>query len=80
MGRRRGLSPDGIMAFGDTYNDTEMLTTARYGFLMSNGSKDLRARVPYLAPPHWDHGVMQVLAQVLRQGGLVTPRDFTPAH
>lgn len=80
LGRRRGLSPDGIMAFGDTYNDTEMLTTARYGFLMSNGSKDLRARVPYLAPPHWDHGVMQVLAQVLRQGGLVTPRDFTPAH
>lgn len=80
LGRRRGLGPASLMAFGDTYNDAEMLRTARYGFLMANGSRELRASVPFLAPPHWDHGVMQVLKQVLRQEGLVCPEDFVSAQ
>ena len=60
--------------------DAEMLCTAKYGFLMANGSQDLRARVAFLAPPHWDQGVMQIMRQVLDQGGWVAPSDFTPAH
>ena len=41
-----------MMAFGDTYNDAEMLQTVRYGFLMENGSEPLRQKVPFLAPSH----------------------------
>ena len=80
LGRSLGLQSANLMAFGDTYNDAEMLCTAKYGFLMTNGSQDLRAKVPFLAPPHWDQGVTQIMRQVLRQGGLVSPADFTPAH
>lgn len=69
-----------MMAFGDTYNDAEMLTTAKYGFLMENGSGPLRAQVPFLAPSHREYGVMQVLKQVLRQNGEVSPEDFVKAH
>ena len=69
-----------MMAFGDTYNDAEMLTTAKYGFLMENGSGPLRAQVPFLAPSHREYGVMQVLKQVLRQNGEVSSEDFTKAH
>ena len=80
LGRSLGLQNANLMAFGDTYNDAEMLCTAKYGFLMANGSQDLRARVAFLAPPHWDQGVMQIMRQVLDQGGWVAPSDFTPAH
>ena len=80
VGKLLGIPADSIMAFGDTYNDAEMLTTAKYGFLMENGSEPLRAKVPFLAPSHRDYGVMQVLETVLRQHGNVSPEDFTKAH
>ncbi|MFR9068464.1 MAG: HAD family hydrolase [Faecalibacterium prausnitzii] len=52
VGALLGIPADSMMAFGDTYNDAEMLTTAKYGFLMENGSGPLRAQVPFLAPSH----------------------------
>lgn len=80
LGKKLCISPDEMMTFGDTYNDAEMLELARYGFLMENGSLPLRQRVNFLAPPHWDHGVMQILHKLLDQNGAVCPEDFCPAH
>lgn len=80
LGQLRGVPVAGMMAFGDAPNDAEMLRTAKYGFLMANGDPALRARAPFLAPAHWDHGVMKVLRQLLDQGGEVSPQDFVPAH
>ena len=80
VGALLGIPADSMMAFGDTYNDAEMLTTAKYGFLMENGSGPLRAQVPFLAPSHREYGVMQVLKQVLRQNGEVSSEDFVKAH
>lgn len=80
LGRLWGLPHESMMAFGDTYNDAEMLRTAKYGFLMENGSVPLRATVPFLASSNREAGVMQVLRKVLAQNGLVSPEDFTPAH
>ena len=58
----------------------EMLEAVGYGFLMENGSPELRSRVPYLALPNTEYGVARVLQQVLRQKGCVCPADFTKAH
>ena len=80
LGSLWSLPPESMMAFGDTYNDAEMLRTAKYGFLMENGSTPLRASVPFLAPSHREAGVMQILQKVLAQGGFVRPEDFTPTH
>ncbi len=80
LGEKLSISTAEMMAFGDTYNDAEMLETARYGFLMENGSLPLRQRVPFLAPPHWEYGEMQVLHRLLEQNGMVCSEDFTPAH
>ena len=80
LGKLWQIPPESMMAFGDTYNDAEMLRTARYGFLVENGSAPLRQTVPFLAPSHREAGVMQVLRKVLAQQGLVCPADFTPAH
>ena len=80
LGKLWQIPPESMMAFGDTYNDAEMLRTARYGFLVENGSAPLRQTVPFLAPSHREAGVMQVLRKVLAQQGLVCLADFTPAH
>lgn len=80
LGRAWDLPPECMMAFGDTYNDAEMLRTAKYGFLMENGSVPLRRNVPFLAPSNREAGVMQILQKVLAQNGFVCPADFTPAH
>lgn len=80
LSRVLGIPAETIMAFGDTYNDIQMLEAVGYGFLMENGSPELRSRVPYLAPPNTEYGVVQVLQQVLRQKGCVDPADFTKAH
>lgn len=76
LGKQLGIPCSGMMAFGDTYNDAEMLQTAKYGFLMENGSVPLRAKVPFLAPSNREHGVMKILKKVLAQGGNVSPEDF----
>ena len=80
LSRLLDIPSGAMMAFGDTYNDIEMLEAVGYGFLMENGSPELRSRVPYLAPPNTEYGVARVLQQVLRQKGCVCPADFTKAH
>ena len=76
LGQRWGISSAEMMAFGDTFNDVEMLCTAKYGFLVENGSPELRGKVPFRAPSNREQGVMQVLRRVLEQDGCVSPEDF----
>ena len=80
LGAQLRLPASGMMAFGDTYNDIEMLEAVGYGFLMENGSPELRVRVPFLAPSNTEYGVMQILRRVLAQHGAVSPDDFAKAH
>ena len=79
LGERLGVPPEGMMAFGDTFNDAEMLKAAKYGFLVENGSPALREEVPFLAPPNTSSGVMQVLRRVLARNGRVCESDFRRA-
>ena len=79
LGERLGVLPEGMVAFGDTFNDAEMLKAAKYGFLVENGSPALREEVPFLAPPNTSSGVMQVLRRVLAQNGRVCESDFRRA-
>lgn len=80
VGRKLDIPPEAMMAFGDTYNDADMLTAVRYGFLMANGSEPLRQRVPFLAPANTEHGVVQVIEKVLAKHGCVSAEDFIKAH
>lgn len=80
LGRLCGIAPEQMMAFGDTYNDAEMLRAVKYGFLMENGSPDLRGDAAFLAPPNREYGVMQILRRVLEKKGLAAPEDFVPSH
>ncbi|SHM47560.1 hypothetical protein SAMN02746066_02121 [Anaerosporobacter mobilis DSM 15930] len=41
------ITPDHVMAFGDNYNDIEMLTTAKYGYAMEGAADDIKRLTPY---------------------------------
>lgn len=41
------ISPKASMAFGDNYNDLEMLSLVDYGYVMENAVDDIKARFQY---------------------------------
>jgi len=43
------ISTDEVMAFGDNYNDLEMLSLVQYGYVMANAAKDIRERYSLLS-------------------------------
>ena len=51
LGASLGVLPEGMMAFGHTFNDEDMLHAATSGFLLANCSPALRAELPFLATP-----------------------------
>ncbi|MBQ6452616.1 MAG: Cof-type HAD-IIB family hydrolase [Solobacterium sp.] len=56
IAERMGISPEEIMAFGDTTNDIAMFRYAKYGICMDNGSEDAKAAAYDIAPSITDRG------------------------
>lgn len=61
------LTSDDLIAFGDDFNDLEMLQLAKYGYVMANGNPELFQYTDYRAPSNNDNGVLQVLEQYLAE-------------
>ncbi len=43
-----GKKPENAVAFGDNYNDEEMLRAVGHGVLMANGPEDLKKRIQFI--------------------------------
>lgn len=65
------LKRDEIMAFGDAYNDYEMLKTVKYGYIMENASDDIKRHFHYIAPSNDQNGVLQVIENYLDKGSFL---------
>lgn len=63
--KQYNLSKDEVMAFGDAYNDYEMLKRVTYGYAMANAKEEFCSQFQYIAPSHNDSGVLQVIEQYL---------------
>ena len=61
--KRFGISPDETMAFGDFYNDIEMLKLARYSFVMANANDDMKHHGNYIAESNRNYGVIKAIKQ-----------------
>lgn len=59
------LSPSDAAAFGDNYNDVEMLELVGHGWLMSNAPEPLKARLPHHTADHDHDGIAAVLDRLL---------------
>lgn len=58
-----GISPEETMAFGDYFNDVELLQNAGYGFVMKNAHPDMRQYGKYTAESNNDEGVTKAIRQ-----------------
>ncbi|MFT4294232.1 MAG: HAD family hydrolase [Micropruina sp.] len=60
-----GLGREQLMAFGDAYNDLEMLDAVAHSYAVSNAYDEVRQRARFIAPSNAEHGVLTVIRQVL---------------
>ena len=64
-----GVDPADVVAFGDEYNDHEMLRFAGHGVVMANANDQTRALADEIAPSNADDGVAVVIERLLAQQG-----------
>ncbi|KRM21092.1 Cof-type HAD-IIB family hydrolase [Latilactobacillus graminis] len=59
------ITPAAMMAFGDTYNDKEMLQTVKYSYLMGNASDEMAEYANYRADTNENYGVLKEIQKLL---------------
>jgi len=64
MENRLGVSADEVIAFGDNYNDRDMLRYAGYSVAMGNAPDDIKAECSTVTAPNDEDGLAQVLEQL----------------
>lgn len=62
--RHLGILPKDTIAFGDNYNDVEMLEAVGRGYVMGNAPEEIKERFPYVTADNDHDGIAQVLEQV----------------
>lgn len=60
-----GVSRDETMAFGDFYNDIELLQSAKYSFVMENANEDMFQYGNFKAKSNKEYGVLQAIEDVV---------------
>lgn len=63
--KKHGITKEETMVFGDNINDLEMLEQATYSFAIGNARQEVKEKANYIADTNVNHGVLQVLKQVL---------------
>lgn len=56
-----GVTPEETMAFGDYFNDADMLMAADYSFCMENGHEDVKKLCRFIAPNNNSGGVTKCI-------------------
>ena len=61
--RLLGIAPEECMAFGDYFNDIEMLESVGESYAMGNALEEVKAAAKYIAPTNDENGVMRVIKE-----------------
>ncbi|MEI0703020.1 Cof-type HAD-IIB family hydrolase [Brachyspira intermedia] len=64
----KGISPDNIIAFGDNFNDIEMIEYAGIGVAMSNAEEELKQKANYTTLSNEEDGVGNFLKNIFKLG------------
>lgn len=60
-----GIQPEETMVFGDFYNDIEMLSKAKYSFVMENANDDMKIHGKYIAKNNNEYGVTEAIKKYI---------------
>lgn len=70
-----GIPTDATAAFGDNYNDLDMLLAAGTGIAMANAPDDIKAQADTVAPSNDEDGVAHILEQWLAENTMTNKAD-----
>ncbi|MDO5155771.1 MAG: HAD family hydrolase [Eubacteriales bacterium] len=65
IGEVLGVDTKQMMAFGDNYNDAEMLKTVYHSYIVANAQPGMEQFARFRAPSNEEYGVLQIMEQVL---------------
>ncbi|MHB9292207.1 putative Sugar phosphatase YbiV [Hollandina sp. SP2] len=66
LGARLGLKYEQMMAFGDSYNDIEMLQAVKYSYIVKNAQEDMMHYAHFIADSNDHFGVTTIIEEVLQ--------------
>lgn len=65
LGEKLGITADQMMAFGDTYNDKEMLEYVKYSYIVKNANEDMKQYAQYITDTNDEYGVTNVMEKLI---------------
>jgi hydroxymethylpyrimidine pyrophosphatase-like HAD family hydrolase len=54
-----------MMAFGDTYNDIEMLQAVKHSYIVKNAHPDMKQYANFIAESNDNFGVIKIIQKVI---------------
>lgn len=63
----KGIDMKYTMAFGDNYNDLEMLETVEYGIAMENAPENIRKKIKFVTKDNEHDGIAYILESLLER-------------
>ncbi|HHG8774174.1 TPA: HAD family hydrolase [Raoultella planticola] len=66
LGHHLGLAPEQMMAFGDTYNDIEMLQAVAHSYIVKNAHDDMRKYARFVTDSNDESGVTNVISRLIK--------------
>ncbi|HHT7538182.1 TPA: HAD family hydrolase [Raoultella planticola] len=71
LGERLELTSEQMMAFGDTYNDIEMLEAVEYSYIVKNADEDMKKHAKFITDSNDDFGVTNVIDKLIKMHNLI---------
>jgi Cof subfamily protein (haloacid dehalogenase superfamily) len=71
LGKELGVEYEQMMAFGDTYNDIEMLRAVKYGYIVRNADDNMKQYAHFITDSNDNFGVIKVIDQLISNSGFV---------
>jgi Cof subfamily protein (haloacid dehalogenase superfamily) len=65
LGKKLGLEPEQMMAFGDTYNDIEMLQAVKHSYIVKNAADDMKQYANFITDSNDNFGVIKVIDKII---------------
>jgi len=65
LGNELGITSSQMMAFGDTYNDIEMLEAVEFSYIVANAADEMKKYAKYITASNDEYGVTKVLDELI---------------
>jgi hydroxymethylpyrimidine pyrophosphatase-like HAD family hydrolase len=63
-----------MMAFGDTYNDIEMLQSVKHSYIVNNANNDMHKHANFITDSNDQFGVLKAIDKVIQAYNTVNKR------